>query len=65
MPIGRRYRLIHEEVGSESQARCLVRSINRRASDHIKENKPARYTVTETTDEDGNTVKKYTVWYWA
>lgn len=65
MPIGRRYRLIHEEVGSESQARYLVRSINRRASDHIKENKPARYTVTETTDEEGNTVKKYTVWYWA
>ena len=58
------YRIVREEVDSEKEARQLVTNFNKKASRYIKEFKPARYTVSEITDEEGNTVKKYTVWHW-
>lgn len=58
------YKLVHEEVASEGEARHLVTSLNKRASKYIKECKPARYVIRESTDEEGNVVKKYIVWYW-
>lgn len=64
MPLRDQYRIVREIVGSESQARSLVTKLNKRASSYIKEYKPARYTVDEVTDEEGNTVKRYTVWHW-